>query len=182
MTKRTCTADGCERSHLAKGLCSLHYKRKRRAEGKEPNGPWDDGKRERYEMRRAIQRGATIGPSFTRREVFTRDKWTCQICHTPVAPDVKYPDPRSASLDHIIPLSAGGAHSADNTQLAHLVCNTRKGARGHTASPRPGITAHQAHAQAAQTQAQAAAARAALVRDRLVRGTLARLGRPMPTP
>lgn len=34
-----------------------------------------------------------------------------------------------ASLDHIIPLSRGGHHTADNVQAAHLACNHRKGAK-----------------------------------------------------
>lgn len=29
MTKRTCTIDGCDRTHWAKTMCSLHYKRSR---------------------------------------------------------------------------------------------------------------------------------------------------------
>lgn len=32
----------------------------------------------------------------------------------------------SASLDHILPLSLGGAHSMANVQLAHLSCNHTK--------------------------------------------------------
>lgn len=35
----------------------------------------------------------------------------------------------SASLDHREPLALGGAHTYDNSQCAHLVCNERKGAR-----------------------------------------------------
>jgi 5-methylcytosine-specific restriction endonuclease McrA len=37
-----------------------------------------------------------------------------------------WPHPASASLDHRIPLSKGGSHTAENTQLAHLACNVRK--------------------------------------------------------
>jgi 5-methylcytosine-specific restriction endonuclease McrA len=34
-----------------------------------------------------------------------------------------------ASQDHVIPLAKGGKHEASNVQLAHLLCNIRKGAR-----------------------------------------------------
>lgn len=35
----------------------------------------------------------------------------------------------SVSLDHVVPLSQGGAHDPANVQLAHLTCNVRKGAQ-----------------------------------------------------
>lgn len=62
-------------------------------------------------------------------EVFERDNWTCGICDEPVDQDIKWPDPRSVSLDHIVPLALGGAHSRANTQCSHLTCNVRKGAQ-----------------------------------------------------
>lgn len=61
--------------------------------------------------------------------IFTRDEWMCQLCGTEVDRTLRYPDPRSASLDHVAPLARGGAHLPDNCQLAHLSCNSRKGAR-----------------------------------------------------
>lgn len=36
---------------------------------------------------------------------------------------------RAPELDHILPLSKGGAHSAANTQCACRECNSTKGAR-----------------------------------------------------
>lgn len=62
-------------------------------------------------------------------EVFERDGWTCQICRDPVDPDVRWPDPMCVSLDHVVPLSRGGAHTRANTQCAHLSCNTKKGVK-----------------------------------------------------
>lgn len=63
-----------------------------------------------------------IGPEL----VYKRDGWVCGICGEPVNKDLEYPDPESASLDHIIPLAAGGTHTWDNVQLAHLRCNVEK--------------------------------------------------------
>lgn len=62
-------------------------------------------------------------------EVYRRDDWFCQICGVEVSPNMQYPDPMSASLDHTVPLSQGGSHTMDNARLAHLRCNLRKGAR-----------------------------------------------------
>lgn len=45
-------------------------------------------------------------------------------------PALKWPERMSASLDHVIPLAAGGPHTPENLQLAHLRCNAKKGARG----------------------------------------------------
>ncbi len=62
-------------------------------------------------------------------EVFERDGWVCGICGQLIDPVLKWPEPRSASLDHVLPLAAGGEHTRANTQAAHLICNIRKGAR-----------------------------------------------------
>lgn len=63
-------------------------------------------------------------------DIHQRDKWTCGICENPIDQDASWPHPKSASIDHIRPLSWGGTHTADNLQSAHLECNWIKGARG----------------------------------------------------
>jgi hypothetical protein len=60
---------------------------------------------------------------FSIRYVGDRDGWICHICREPVDPLV----PREASIDHLIPLSAGGLNRAENVALAHLSCNSRRG-------------------------------------------------------
>ena len=51
----------------------------------------------------------------------------CGICGRPVDFDKKFPDPWSATIDHIIPVAKGGAPaSLENLQLAHLQCNRIK--------------------------------------------------------
>lgn len=62
--------------------------------------------------------------------VFARDGWVCGICGKKVKQHLKFPHPMSASLDHIRPLADGGTHTFDNVQLAHLLCNSLKGASG----------------------------------------------------
>lgn len=66
---------------------------------------------------------------FDRFEIFERDNWICGICGEKVNRDLKHPNPLSASLDHIIPISRGGEHSRQNAQCSHWVCNMRKGAK-----------------------------------------------------
>lgn len=51
----------------------------------------------------------------------------CGICGQPVDKSLKYPDPMSACIDHIIPIDRNG-HPSDisNLQLAHWKCNRAK--------------------------------------------------------
>lgn len=78
-------------------------------------------------MRRRYAEMDAVEP-IVRRVVFERDGWICQLCGEPVDPDLRAPDPESASLDHRIPIARGGDHTYDNIQLAHFGCNARKGA------------------------------------------------------
>ncbi len=82
-------------------------------------------RRAKEQLRRAKKFGGTI-ELFADNEIFDRDGWICQICRKRVGKALKYPHPRSASLDHIVSLSKGGDHTRINVQLAHLVCNTKK--------------------------------------------------------
>ena len=54
----------------------------------------------------------------------------CGICGKPVDMSLRYPDPMSKTVDHIIPINRGG-HPSDieNLQLAHLTCNLEKADR-----------------------------------------------------
>lgn len=51
----------------------------------------------------------------------------CAICGQPLRPDLRFPDPLSTVVDHIIPVSKGGHPAAlDNLQAAHAMCNRAK--------------------------------------------------------
>ena len=75
----------------------------------------------KYAKRRALEKGAYV-EHVDRKEVFNRDDGICGICFKPIEYD-------EVTLDHIIPLVRGGEHSMRNIQLAHLKCNSSKGAK-----------------------------------------------------
>jgi 5-methylcytosine-specific restriction endonuclease McrA len=58
----------------------------------------------------------------SRREVFNRDRYTCQYCGRPGA--------RELTLDHVFPRHRGGRHTWENLVTACKSCNHRKA--GHT--------------------------------------------------
>ena len=87
-----------------------------------------DAQREKSQRRRARKAGVNLDGKVYRTRIAERDGWVCGICAEPVDPSLAYPDPMSASLDHVIPLSRGGSHSPANVRLAHLGCNVRRGA------------------------------------------------------
>lgn len=63
-----------------------------------------------------------------RRQVLDEEP-SCGICGGGIDPNLLYPHPLSGSLDHIVPLAAGGtALDRDNVRAAHLYCNKSRGA------------------------------------------------------
>ena len=88
---------------------------------------------EQRQIRSNVRRVRLYGgkyEKFTYAEIFERDNWICGICNEPIDKELKWPDGKSVSLDHIIPVSKGGNHIPANVQAAHLGCNIRKGANG----------------------------------------------------
>ena len=83
-----------------------------------------------YESRK-VDRPDKFGPmrnqflSNKRKILATQDR--CGICGQPVDKNLKFPDPMSPTIDHIIPVAKGG-HPCDiaNLQLSHMKCNRDK--------------------------------------------------------
>lgn len=74
---------------------------------------------------RARKYGCEI-ESFDKRDIFKRDNYICGICGVQIDRILRWPDPNSASLDHIVPLSKKGGHTRANCRCACLKCNTAK--------------------------------------------------------
>jgi predicted nucleic acid-binding Zn ribbon protein len=75
---------------------------------------------------RRARKHATQTEAVSSIAVYERDEWKCGLCKESVDRELKWPDVRSASLDHICPLELGGTHTYNNVQLAHLTCNVSK--------------------------------------------------------
>lgn len=60
-------------------------------------------------------------PKAVREKIIERDGLVCQLCGGDVDPD-------DLHLDHVHPRSLGGSNHETNLQVAHSVCNMRKGA------------------------------------------------------
>lgn len=70
--------------------------------------------------RRARMMNAPKIEKIDRAAIIERDKRTCHLCGLYIA------DPKQITLDHVIPLARGGAHTADNLRAAHWSCNSSK--------------------------------------------------------
>lgn len=93
--------------------CRSHKKKEHRRVGKK--------------IRRA--RKKTNGPfeNISPTDVFERDGWRCRACGdwTPQELQGTYHD-NAPELDHIVPLSVGGTHTANNVQCLCRLCNLLK--------------------------------------------------------
>src|SRR3954465_13994911 len=64
----------------------------------------------------------TNAVTFSRRNVYKRDRWTCQYCGA-------QPGSEELTLDHVQPRSRGGTSNWENCVLACIDCNARKANR-----------------------------------------------------
>lgn len=80
----------------------------------------------RVAARRARKQETAVGPIDTE-ALWRHCDGRCMLCTELIDRSLRHPDPMSASLDHIVPLSKGGGHLQENLQWTHLICNVRKG-------------------------------------------------------
>lgn len=92
--------------------------------------------RREFAMRARCETWGVPYERVSRAAVWRAAKWVCALCDEPVDPMARFPDPRSKSLDHIVPLSVPGSpgHVQSNCQLAHLFCNQSKGGRNRVSN------------------------------------------------
>jgi hypothetical protein len=82
-----------------------------------------------HRLKHRLQMKEIESERYTPTEIAERDGWRCQLCRKPVNRRKRWPDPLSASIDHIVPITKGGTDVRANVQLAHLRCNISKGNR-----------------------------------------------------
>jgi len=70
----------------------------------------------------SFDRLPTVSVSFSRRNLFKRDRFTCQYCGM-------QPKPDELTIDHVVPRSQGGETTWENCVLACFRCNHKKGNR-----------------------------------------------------
>ena len=86
----------------------------------------DKRKRGNSHRKRAKLYGVTYEP-VDPFKVFERDGWRCQMCGHKTPKRLRGTlNPKAPDLDHIIPMSKGGAHSYRNTQCLCRACNGAK--------------------------------------------------------
>jgi 5-methylcytosine-specific restriction endonuclease McrA len=98
---------------------------------------WAAANRERANarVRRYRRRKRANGSeSYDDSAIFERDGWICQICGGPVDRTVPRSDRAGATIDHAVPLSAGGLDAPSNVRLAHRACNASRGNRAGQAA------------------------------------------------
>lgn len=78
---------------------------------------------------RAIDAG-TAHTWFDPRDVFVASRWRCYLCGVET-PSALYGEnhPQAPQLDHVVPMSRGGAHTPENVECICRRCNVRKGSR-----------------------------------------------------
>jgi 5-methylcytosine-specific restriction endonuclease McrA len=120
-----------EREHWARGLCSTCYATDyvartgyKRIGGRRTTGQ----NRLKMQQRRAAMHGVNFEP-VTVNDLAARDGWVCWLCEQDIDPDAPWPTVGYPTLDHVVPISRHGAHTADNLRLAHHGCNSRRGDR-----------------------------------------------------
>ena len=64
----------------------------------------------------------TSAVTFSRRNIYKRDRYTCQYCGT-------QPGSEELTIDHVLPRSQGGLSTWENCVLACISCNKRKADR-----------------------------------------------------
>lgn len=88
-----------------------------------------DSRRHTEHVRRLRISNSSID-RFTYHEIFERDGYVCAICGEVTDRSVDAHRDNRPSLDHKVPLSAGGTHTRDNVQCTHWICNVKKSSAG----------------------------------------------------
>jgi 5-methylcytosine-specific restriction endonuclease McrA len=133
----------------SKGCANWERNKARSANRAEPGVPYYQTERGRTvalakARKRRLLLAAAEWDGVTDAEILERDGWVCQLCEEPIDQALRYPDQRSRSIDHVVPLTLGGDDTAPNKQAAHLGCNISKGGQAPGAAHETGCVAQRA--------------------------------------
>ena len=84
--------------------------------------------RAKDDRRRALKLGAFV-EHVDVLDVYERASGKCFVCGELIDPALRFPDPRSLTLEHVVPLALGGLHERGNCAVSHYRCNASKGAK-----------------------------------------------------
>jgi 5-methylcytosine-specific restriction endonuclease McrA len=85
--------------------------------------------RDNKSKRRARKRNAHR-VAYRRVDIFERDNWVCHICGRKTKSSAPINHPLAPTIDHLVPLSKGGADAPFNVACAHRQCNSIKSDTG----------------------------------------------------
>lgn len=72
------------------------------------------------------RRGARVDQSYSLQQIGNRDNWRCHLCGARVNKILSGLDPAGPTIDHLLPVSAGGTDERRNVALAHRQCNVNR--------------------------------------------------------
>ena len=84
-------------------------------------------RRERYRIKTAKRQKITNPIRISADVLIERDGNVCHICLSDIDLSLARNSRFGATIDHVIPVSKGGADTLDNMKLAHWICNIKKG-------------------------------------------------------
>lgn len=86
--------------------------------------------RRKHKRRHRARIRCVPSEDYTLVEIAHRDGRRCGLCRHPVDMTLAVPHPDAPTIDHVLPLAAGGDNTRANVQLAHFLCNSKKGSGG----------------------------------------------------
>lgn len=89
-----------------------------------------EAKRERYRRKNRARRLKRKPGTYTLHQIAERDGKRCHLCGRKVDMRLSGMRPDGPSIDHLIPLSAGGGDTPENVALAHRQCNVDRNVGG----------------------------------------------------
>lgn len=85
----------------------------------------EESKRSSNRRKNVKRRGARVGIKFTVTEIGDRDGWRCVRCRRKVDSTLPGTHRRGPTIDHLVPVSAGGVDEPSNVAIAHRSCNLK---------------------------------------------------------